>query len=85
MFQERNGGSDQGTPRGSWASFDLRNSQPDAAIAGLLDSVDADTVDSVKILPISFYGDYIEKLVCFVCRLKYFHQIEWSSFLKQFS
>ncbi len=45
MFQDRNGGSDQGTPRGSWASFDLRNSQPDAPIAGLLDSVDADTVN----------------------------------------
>ena len=38
----------QGTPRGSWASFDLRNSQPDAAIAGLLDAVDADTVDSIN-------------------------------------
>ena len=38
----------QGTPRGSWASFDLRNSQPDASIAGLLDAVDADTVDSIN-------------------------------------
>ncbi len=42
-FQERNGNE---TPRGSWASFDLRNSQPDAAIKGLLDSWDADRVDS---------------------------------------
>lgn len=47
-MKERNGGSDQGTPRGSWASFDLRNSQPDPVIAGVLDSVDADTVDSIN-------------------------------------
>jgi len=40
-------GNDQGT-RGSWASFDLKNSQPDAPIAGLFDSIDADTVDSVN-------------------------------------
>ena len=43
FIQERNGSE---TPRGSWASFDLRNSTPDAPIAGLLDSWDADTVDS---------------------------------------
>ena len=44
-FQERNGSE---TPRGSWASFDLRNSTPDAPIAGLLESWDADTVDSAN-------------------------------------
>ena len=27
------------TPRGSWASFDLRSSQPDELIMGLLDKV----------------------------------------------
>lgn len=47
IFQFRNG-SDQGTPRGSWASFDLRNSQPDAPVAGLLDVVNPDTVDSLN-------------------------------------
>ena len=48
-FQDgRNGGSGQDTPRGSWAGFDLRNLTPDAPIAGLLDSWDADTVDSAN-------------------------------------
>ena len=40
--------------RGSWASFDLRSSQPDPLIAGLLDHVDAETIDEqneVQIAP----------------------------------
>ena len=43
FFSQFQNGSE--TPRGSWASFDLRNSQPDAPIVGLLESWDADTVD----------------------------------------
>lgn len=34
--------------RGSWASFDLRSSQPDPLIAGLLDHVDAETIDELN-------------------------------------
>ena len=58
------GGPGSETPRGSWASFDLRNSQPDAPIAGLLDSWDADTVDSAnenkrrEMRPIKIFGLY---------------------------
>ena len=34
--------------RGSWASFDLRSSQPDPMIPGLLAHVDAETVDELN-------------------------------------
>ena len=60
-LQERTGSE---TPRGSWASFDLRNSQPDAPIAGLLESWDADTVDSAneskrrETRPVKLFGLY---------------------------
>lgn len=60
--QEQRNGTE--TPRGSWASFDLRNSQPDAPIAGLLDSWDADTVDSSnenkrrEMRPVKLFGLY---------------------------
>ena len=37
--------------RGSWASFDLRSSQPDPLIAGLLDHVDAETIDELNEVP----------------------------------
>ncbi len=43
-----NSSTNDNTPRGSWATFDLRNSQPDALIPGLLDHVDADTVDQLN-------------------------------------
>ena len=65
LFQAvQGGGHGSETPRGSWASFDLRNSQPDAPIAGLLDSWDADTVDSANenkrrdLRPIKIFGLY---------------------------
>ena len=45
---ERGGGGGDNTPRGSWATFDLRNSQPDAPVPGLLDHVDAETVDHLN-------------------------------------
>jgi hypothetical protein len=50
LFQERTPAAAAPTDgqRGSWASFDLRNSQPDPPIAGLLDHVDAETVDQLN-------------------------------------
>ena len=57
-------GQNPESTRGSWASFDLRNSQPDAPIAGLLDSWDADTVDSAnenkrrEMRPVKIFGLY---------------------------
>jgi len=44
LLQERSSATEP-TPRGSWATFDLRNSEPDALVHGLLDHVDAETVD----------------------------------------
>ena len=46
-FQERQP-SGEPPPRGSWASFDLRNSQPDAPIAGLLEHSDAEAVEAAN-------------------------------------
>ncbi len=47
-IQERGSGAPTDGQRGSWASFDLRNCQPDPPIAGLLDHVDAETVDQLN-------------------------------------
>ena len=62
-LQERNGTGAE-TPRNSWASFALRSSQPDPLITGLLESWDADTVDSsnenkrTESRPVKIFGLY---------------------------
>ena len=45
VFQNSHSGE---TPRGSWATFDLRNSNPDPAVPGLLDHVDALVTDQLN-------------------------------------
>lgn len=40
--------STQDTPRGSWASLDLRHSQHDPLLPNLLDRVNPETVDQVN-------------------------------------
>ena len=45
QYPEDDNKSGSETPRGSWASFDLRTSKPDDLLPGLLDKVDPDLVD----------------------------------------